>query len=127
MIILTGSRDAGQWQVTSDGAPIGTWHRTENGAALDDTAGERVVVVTNVGASAIVAGCGAERGQWSDIAHKVLAGQCEIATTPAHDYSAEPDEPLTFCGVCELPIFEGDRVENYAGMMSHHGCALATA
>ena len=37
---------------------------------------------------------------------------------------AQP-EPLADCGICQLPVFEGERVEEYAGLMSHYGCAAA--
>jgi hypothetical protein len=79
MITLTGSTDAGQWQVSRDGQPVGTWHRTEHGAALDDTAGNLVVVVSNVaGAAVVVASSGARRAHYAGIAREVLAGACEL-------------------------------------------------
>lgn len=69
----------GSWDVTAFGMPVGRWRRTEHGAVLDDTSGERVVVVTAIGeGTAAVAGCGAHAGAWSDLAHKVLGGKCEI-------------------------------------------------
>ena len=32
-------------------------------------------------------------------------------------------EPVADCGICQLPISEGERVEDYAGLMTHYVCA----
>jgi len=66
----------GTWDVLSSGRDVGTWRRTDDGAVMDDCAGERVLVVTAFAGTgtAAIAGCGAHAGAWTDLAHKVLAG-----------------------------------------------------
>ena len=82
MITLTavpGSDDA--WDVSRDGRALGTWRRTDDGATLSDFTGGRLATITAVGGGspcAIVAGEGHDARQWSDVAHKILAGFCEI-------------------------------------------------
>jgi hypothetical protein len=78
----------GTWQVVSDGQAVGTWQRTEHGAVLDDPGGTRLATITAVGGGspcAVVAGEGAQAGRWSDLAHKILAGYCEIAACASRE------------------------------------------
>jgi hypothetical protein len=72
--------EPGTWQVSTGSAPVGTWQRTEEGARLSDLAGEVMAVVTAFRGTSVaaVAGLGAHGQQWSDLAHKILAGLCDI-------------------------------------------------
>lgn len=50
-----------------------------------------------------------------------LAVRLARATGATDDQIAEFAEPLSTCGVCDRPVFAGQRVDNYAGS-SHYGC-----
>ena len=93
MITLTAVPGSeGAWNVSEDGRELGTWQRTEHGATFSDTAGARLATIEALGGGspcAAVAGEGREAGRWADVAHKVLAGQCEIRE--AHALTLEPD------------------------------------
>jgi hypothetical protein len=107
MITLTAvpGTDSAAWHVSQDGSIVGIWQRTDSGATFSDRAGHRLVTVTTVsGGTAIVASEGADRGRWSDIAHSILAGSCEITTgeEPAgigrtcDDCGAEPGQECSW-------------------------------
>ena len=87
MIKLTAVAGAdGAWNVGEDGRELGTWQRTPEGATFSDSAGERLATIAVLGGGspcAIVAGEGRDGHLWSDIAHKILAGFCEIVPAGA--------------------------------------------
>ena len=92
MITLTPvpGTDNAAWHVSQDGATLGIWQRTDSGATLSDSTGREMVTITAVGdGTAIVATWGSNGGnQWSDIAHKILAGAAGVVIDDQHTYPA---------------------------------------
>lgn len=82
MIRLTAVPGAdGAWQVSDSEGTLGTWQRTDDGATFSDSEGGRLATITAVGGGspcAVVAAEGCDADRWSLIAHKILAGSCEI-------------------------------------------------
>ena len=103
MITLTPvpETDGAAWHVSQDGATLGIWQRTDDGATFSDRSGARLATITAVGGGSpccIVAGEGSHAGQWSGIAHAILAGSAGVVIDGQHCYPGSVPDYCPGCG-----------------------------